>query len=568
MEVSVKLANEFNTIILSHMITLSLLTVFTSYIYFRAKKTPLLYSYLSVVGMTSLWMIAKIFKTLSPNIELRWFFILVQYFAIDFLGVALILFGYIYRKNKIPSKKLLLSVSILPTFSFIAILTNPLHMRFYSYFDIYRDRFGSMFYLAQSVHYLYLILGILMLTQGFTKQPIFKGKKSFGNLFSLLVLIPVFANLYYILFKMDIFEWIFPFPIFDFSPIAASISLVLFTIPSLSYRFFDMSPISLAKLYDVVPEGIVFVDTKGQLFGANKTFYNLFSLNNKVEKLSDFIATSNDFKSVDANDVHNFIFNSDESIIEFVTHTQRHIQIAKTQIRKNHFLLTINDTTDLTKNKLLLLEQNDELEKINLRLEQMTKDAKALHLARSKSKIAQNIHDILGHSLTVVIVSSELAISDTPQGAKEKALQIEELLTGSLNDLRNTFISDTYTWGQTTLTKILNHLKNEHLEVEIIVNGDPYEINGEKTEAIYRMCQEAITNAIKHGQAKNIYLLLKYSPQEIEIYTIDNGKGCNQITKNYGLNGIEKRFSNLNGFTEFASDGESGFTIHARIPKQ
>lgn len=104
MEISEKLAIEFNAIILSHLITLMLLVLFTSYIYFRAKKSPLLFSYLSVVGMITVWMISKILKTLSPVIELRWFFIITQYFAIDFLSICFLIFAYTHSKNRLPSK--------------------------------------------------------------------------------------------------------------------------------------------------------------------------------------------------------------------------------------------------------------------------------------------------------------------------------------------------------------------------------------------------------------------------------------------------------------------------------
>lgn len=225
MEVSDKLAIEFNTILLSNTLMLVMLVSFTAYVYFRAKKSPLLYSYLSVIGMIALWMIAKIFKTVSPQIELRWFFVLLQYFAVDSLGVCLLTFAYIYRKDKLPSKKLLLIWSFLPAISFLVLVTNPLHMTFYSYFDIYKDRFGPAFYLAQSVQYLYLLIGIILLSRGFTKQPRFHGTRGLGNLFAVFVLLPLLANAYYILFKMDLLPWVFPFPVFDFTPIAASVSL-------------------------------------------------------------------------------------------------------------------------------------------------------------------------------------------------------------------------------------------------------------------------------------------------------------------------------------------------------
>lgn len=567
MQVSLKLAHEFNTILLSHLVTLSLLIVFTSYIYHRAKKTPLLYSYLAVVGMIALWLLAKILKTVSPVIELRWIFILLQYFAIDSLGPFLLIFAYIYQKKRMPSKKALILGSILPLASFVAILTNPLHMTFYSYFDIYRDSFGTTFYFAQSVHYLYLIAGIAMLTKGFTSQPIFNGKKSLGNVFAVFVLLPVMANFYYLFFKMDLFEWIFPFPVFDFSPIAASISLIFFAIPTLKYRFFDLSPLSQMKLFDSVTQGIVFIAQNHSILESNASFDTLFNLSASPVTVESFLNEVSCFSEKDREALYTFFTTDKMPLLELTDELNRTLVFDQVN-RKHHKIIIVKDLSLLVDQKMRLSEQNHALEIVNKKLDQMARDSKALYVARNKSKLAQNIHDILGHSITVVLASAEVAATQPPEIAKEKALQIEELMISSLNDLRNTFKKDSTTWNDSTLSKILHHLKNDSIDVEISIIGNVYETTGEQTEAVYRMCQEAITNAIKHGQASKLFIILKYTDQGLNVYTIDNGKGCSNITHNHGLQGIANRFHLLSGSVQFSSDGESGFSIHANIPKQ
>jgi signal transduction histidine kinase len=180
--------------------------------------------------------------------------------------------------------------------------------------------------------------------------------------------------------------------------------------------------------------------------------------------------------------------------------------------------------------------------------------------------MAQNVHDILGHSLTVVIGTAELAASDDAHGAMQKTLQIEELLTGSLNDLKNALDGKGTRWGETSLIKAIQHLKNEKITVSIQTQGKTYELSTAQTEAVYRLCQEAVTNAIKHGKASHIYLILRFSAHVFEIYAVDNGVGCHDIKKSYGLEGIEKRVNALAGTASFVSDGESGFTIHAELP--
>ncbi|MPN50389.1 hypothetical protein SDC9_198015 [bioreactor metagenome] len=164
--------------------------------------------------------------------------------------------------------------------------------------------------------------------------------------------------------------------------------------------------------------------------------------------------------------------------------------------------------------------------------------------------------------------TAELAAGDSMEDALQKTTQIEEMLISSLSDLKNALSGKGMRWGETTLLKALQHLKNENIFVDIQTHGKAYELSGAQTEAVYRLCQEAVTNAIRHGQANTIYLILRFQPQEVEVFAIDNGTGCLHIEKSYGLLGMEARIKKQSGSICFASDGESGFTIRAVLPKQ
>ena len=568
MEVSDKLALEFNTIIVSHTLTLLLLVSFSAYVYFRARKSPLLYSYISVVGMIALWLIAKILKTVSPIIELRWFFIVLQYFAIDCLGICLIVFAHIFKHKALPTKKQLLLWSILPALAFFALVTNPIHMTFYTYFDIYKDSFGISFYLAQSVQYLYLLIGILQLSKGFIRQPGFGGKKGLGRLFAVFVLLPLLANAYYILFKLNLVSWVFPFPVFDFTPIAASISLILFVIPTMTFRFFDIAPISLNKLYDIVPQGLVLLDEDQRIHGGNRTFLCMLQLAKLPKTLDQLISHAKNLTDEGLAQLSDLVAKPELSEAEITMTDGRFLKLQKRMQKNGLFLLCFSDTTEINQNRFLLANQNQELEQVNSRLRELANTTKSLAIARTKTQMAQNVHDILGHSLTVVIGTAELAAKDDEQQAFEKLGQIEELLTSSLSDIKNALHGNGMKFGKTTLTKALEHLNNERISVDIQINGQAYELNSRQTEAIYRLCQEAVTNAIWHGKAQKIYLVLRFQPQQIEVYAVDNGVGCKNICEGFGLLGMKTRFEALSGSVSFASDGESGFTIHAVLPKQ
>ena len=516
--------------------------------------------------MISLWMLSKLLKTVAPTEGLRWFFIITQYFGIDFLGLCLVAFAYIYTKNKIPSKKQLVLWAVLPLVSFIIIMTNPLHMSFYSYFDFYKDRFGPLFYPAQSVQYAYLLAGIIMLSRGFTKQPVFQGKRGFSIFFALITLIPLLANIYYILFKMEVFPWVFSLPVFDFTPIAGTAALILFMIPAVTFRFFDISPILYGKLFEILPQGIVFLNKKMTLYGGNSAFYTMFNIQARLISLNEFIAR---YLKLDAQDnaLQSFLSFSQSSEAELVLENGTAYKIRKTTQKNGHTLLCFTDITVVTRNRALLSQHNAELSETNRRLDSMAEKARELSVAKAKAQMAQNVHDILGHSLTVVIGTAELAAGDDIPAAKGKLAQIDELLTSSLNDLRSALTGEEYKWGQTSLTKALEHLKNESIALDITIHGTVYELNSGQTETVFRLCQEAVTNAIKHGKSKSIYIILRYKPSQLEVFAIDDGVGCAEIVKSYGLSGIEERVLAQSGSVDFGSDGENGFTVHAVLPK-
>ena len=570
MEISQKLANEFHTILSSHFISLFLLATFSYYIYIRSQKNPLLYSYLSVIAMTSLWVIAKILKTLSPVLQLRWFFILIQFFAIDLLGICLLMFAYIYRKGIVPTKKMIAFWSVLPLLSFLIVLTNPFHMLFYSYFDIYKDRFGPLFYLAQSVQYIYLFIGIIWLGKNYKNNPMFQKMQTLGKLFRIFICLPLLANVYYILFKMNVVEWHFPFPVFDFTPIAISLSFLLFIIPIFRYRFFDFSPLSMRQLYDLITHGICYIDQNLYFFGANKSLYQHLGIEKLPNNNQFFLPQS--ILSFESNEIlRNFLSSNYESkIILLTTLEQKILQIQKINVDHNILKLVITDITEINQKQLKLQQQNIQLLKLNERLQHLMEKEMELSAAKASAITAQTVHDILGHSLTVLIGSSELLISDIQNNKSfdilKKIAFIEELITSTINDLKNNLIGYPLSDTNQDLINVLKTLENEILSIKIETTGDPYHITPKQTEVIFRVCQEAITNSMKHGIASYVYIIIRYQTNSLELFIIDNGKGCKQIEEHMGIQGMKKRVHDIRGTLEVYSDGENGFTIQILLP--
>jgi len=592
MSISDKLAYEIYIISLFHILAILFVVGFTFYLYLKSKKTQLMYNYLLVVCMLLLWMISKILKSVSPNASIRWVFIIIQYIGIDFLGFFLLLFALVYTKGKHPRSLVTACLAILPGLSFLAILTNPLHHMFYSYYDFYKDSFGPLFFITQPVQYIYLFSSIFILGKGFTRQPGFGGNRNLGRFFALIVFLPILGNIYYLLIKLTDVPWIFSFPFFDFTPITSSIALVLFMIPAIKYRFLDISNMAYPIIYQTLPTGIAFYTPEGDMYGFNEMFLLQFPFMTKSNTSEDVIASfvskfdglssecEKEFMSflqVGTGQNHFFTLVLKDSITFKVTKsthnksTQNKSKYNKSKYNNNSTCLVF---TDISAQQRL----TDELEQTQLRLSEthtklavLAQTKKELAQTRTQTKMAQDIHDILGHSLTVVIGTADLAAQgESAIEAQEKLGQIKELLLSSLTDLVNSLEGKSMNFENTSLIHAINSLNNETTCLDFTLQGSPYELNTKITESIFRICQEAMTNAIKHGGAKTLHCILRYKLSEVELFLIDDGKGCESIQKSTGLTGMENRVMDLDGEITFGSnqqfEASTGFHIHVQIP--
>ena len=91
-------------------------------------------------------------------------------------------------------------------------------------------------------------------------------------------------------------------------------------------------------------------------------------------------------------------------------------------------------------------------------------------------------------------------------------------------------------------------------------------LTNDEENAVIRLVQEGITNALRHGRASRIEVRIAPDPagRELALRVQDNGVGCAAITPNFGLRHMQERFGLLGGWVRF--DGSNGFLIEAALP--
>lgn len=230
------------------------------------------------------------------------------------------------------------------------------------------------------------------------------------------------------------------------------------------------------------------------------------------------------------------------------------------------------------KDKILNLNEqlntaNIELQKANTRLQEYTNESVKLAQTREQNRLAREIHDTLGHALTGIITGIEActalmdvapeatkvqlkAIADVArQGVTDVRRSVKALRPDALEkfDLEKAILQTVTEMCTATSAKIVYHCTTR-------LDG----FSEDEENIIYRIVQESITNAIRHGKADKIQIKIDREFHLLKIHIKDNGVGCRTVKKGFGLHHMEERLNMLHGSLTY--NGDDGFLVEARIP--
>ena len=182
-----------------------------------------------------------------------------------------------------------------------------------------------------------------------------------------------------------------------------------------------------------------------------------------------------------------------------------------------------------------------------------------------RERIARDLHDILGHSLSSIALKAELA-SKLSQGqryeqANSEIAQVAELARQLLSDVRSA-VSDL---KELNLVSQVAQLKQRLLEQDFNITFHvELSVLPAKVEGIASLIiKEAVTNLLRHSLTKKSVITIKQTPEQLLIEVIDNAP-CKTLRAGNGLTGIKERAEQINGSAKFAC-GEQ-FTLNVVLP--
>jgi two-component system, NarL family, sensor kinase len=241
------------------------------------------------------------------------------------------------------------------------------------------------------------------------------------------------------------------------------------------------------------------------------------------------------------------------------------------------FLLFRSSTMEVGREDLQQLydelrKKHYELEEARKRLIEYTQMVEDSAQAEERNRIARDIHDDLGHKLIRLKMMLEAVVHIMPQNPDkglEMVKQVRDQLADSMETMRQTVRrlkpGDDEIQSY-SLDRLMENLSREPgFRVRYQTHGMPFPLYPSCEIVLYRNAQEAITNAIRHGQADEIEVHLHYNDKELLMTVGNNGKVPGDLSRRgLGLSGMEERTRIIGGSLEFTT--VDGFAVWTRIP--
>ena len=218
----------------------------------------------------------------------------------------------------------------------------------------------------------------------------------------------------------------------------------------------------------------------------------------------------------------------------------------------------------------------EKLAAANARLRQYALRVEELATVQERNRIARDIHDSLGHSLTVFGIHLEGALrllQSNPAKAAELLWEIKQLNTSTLQEVRESITalrSDPL--QERTLSAALTDLMAEFQKSTGVAPAFDNQLKSllfhDLDVVIYRIVQESLTNIRKYAAATEVNIAILQSATDLEITIVDNGKGFDltQNTTGFGLQGMQERALALMGRLDIFTAPNQGCRVMAILP--
>ena len=205
-----------------------------------------------------------------------------------------------------------------------------------------------------------------------------------------------------------------------------------------------------------------------------------------------------------------------------------------------------------------------ELSRKNARLRLSQEETRQLAAMAERERIARDLHDLLGHTLSLIALKSELAakLMDRDVGrAGEEIKDVERISREALKQVRDAVAGYRAAGLDGELANA--RLACEAMEIQMAYQPPKIRLRSECEAVLAMVVREAVTNIVRHAEANRCDVAFHESENQLVLEVRDNGKG-GPVVEGNGLSGIRERLAEIGGSLRIQSD--NGTLLHIRLP--
>ncbi len=227
-----------------------------------------------------------------------------------------------------------------------------------------------------------------------------------------------------------------------------------------------------------------------------------------------------------------------------------------------------------------LEESNAELEEAHRQLQSYANEVEELTVVRERTRMAREIHDTLGHYLSILTIQLETISKLQERDPARAAIEVAEarrVASQSMQEVRNAIAALRPTSIATlSITQAISQLGNEFeqsaTETQLTLDLDTQlpPITPDLQVALYRAVQEALTNVRRHAHASKVLVRLRYENELLELVVLDNGSnastsGLDNQHGGFGLIGLQERIELLGGQVTYGPAKPTGYRVTIKV---
>jgi signal transduction histidine kinase len=196
--------------------------------------------------------------------------------------------------------------------------------------------------------------------------------------------------------------------------------------------------------------------------------------------------------------------------------------------------------------------------------------------AVERSRLAREVHDLVAHTVSVMVVQAEAAealLPSAPERSVESLRAVQAAGREALGEMRRTVAAlrsgdvSAAARGLDALPELLDTVRAAGLPVAVVTDGSATDLPDDVDRSAYRVLQEALTNVLRHSDRTGATVRIGYTATGVTVSVVDEGRPVRRLLPGgHGLAGIRERVTALGGQLDAGPTADGRHLVHALLP--